>query len=204
MPDMNITRRLATAAAIAMLSLTSAIAITTGTAGASGSELHQQAAQQLQAAPRTTKTKPVSTSSRPTTAPASSAATTLTSSTPTSPGLCATSQAVWFGGNQYCPGYVIGLTTSAYPAGSRVVLRGVQVVQVSGTNVTVMGGPSCLPNPNKPYCGASIPSVVVPFASTSSAPTYGQIINLYGVAGSRSMSPTGYEVIGFCDPDWGC
>ena len=96
------------------------------------------------------------------------------------------------------------MKTNAYVTGARMVLRGVNVISVVGTTVRVMGGPSCLQDPNEPpvYCGAMVPDVAVSFAGAPAVPRYGEIINLYGVQGASTMTANGHVVTGFCDPNF--
>ena len=81
-----------------------------------------------------------------------------------------------------------------------VVLQNVAVLGVSGKTATVSGGPSCL-TPGT-YCGATIPSVTISLAGVSGRPATGNIVDVYGVTGTKTMSATGYVVTGnsSCDP----
>ena len=187
-------RRMLAAAAAAVLSLVIAVGATvalgtpasgasTTTAGASTTTAAAAAAR-LPAG----KPKPKPTTSAQTTPPVS------TCTDGTAP--------VLFNGQWYCTGYVIGVKTGAYGTGARLVLRSVTVVQVVGTTVTVEGGPSCLPTST--YCGATTPTVTTYFTGLPTIPASGDIIDLYGITGTNTLSATGYILTGHCDPDFGC
>ena len=114
---------------------------------------------------------------------------------------CADGQApVLFDGQWYCPGYVVGVKRTAYGVGARVVLQNVTVLGVTGATATVSGGPACL-TPGT-YCGATIPSVTISLSGLSVRPARGEIIDVYGVTGTKAMSAIGYVVKGSssCDP----
>jgi hypothetical protein len=109
---------------------------------------------------------------------------------------------VLFGGQWYCPGYVIGVKRGAYGVGTRVVLQSVTVLSVAATTITVSGGPSCLTP--QTICGATIPTVEISVAALSSRPASGDIIDAYGKTSSNTMSVTGYVFKGksSCSPDF--
>ena len=83
-----------------------------------------------------------------------------------------------------------------------MVLRSVTVVGRTGTTVTVEGGPSCLPPAT--ICGATIPTVNASFAGQSTVPADGDVIDLFGITASGSLSATGYIFRSHCNPDFGC
>lgn len=109
---------------------------------------------------------------------------------------------VLLGGQWYCPGYVIGVKRTTYGTGTRIVLRGVTVFAVSGTTVTVSGGPSCLTPTTS--CGATIPSVAISMSGLSTRPATGDIIDVYGVTSPGSLRANGYIIVGSsgCAPDF--
>jgi hypothetical protein len=109
--------------------------------------------------------------------------------------------AIWHSGGWYCPGYVIGVKTTAYGVDARIVLSG-YVVQVVGTTVTVEGGPSCLPTSGT-YCGQTVPDVIAYFNNLGTVPSYGQVITLYGITGWSTITATDYAVTGYYDPSLG-
>lgn len=111
-----------------------------------------------------------------------------------------------FEGRTYCPGYVIGVKSGVYGTGTRVVLRGVTVDGVTAIAIVVTGGPSCLPDPTRPpvWCGATVPSLVVPARSLAGRPRSGDVIDLYGITDGVTLQPVRYRVIGYCDPLFGC
>ena len=188
------TIRLLVAAFLAAVTSISAIAVTTSVAATEPPKHGQSASSPMELArPRTTITRPT--------------ASTVTASTAVAPPACAAgAPATQFNGQSYCAGYIIGVKTNVYGSGARIVLRNVNAVQVNGTSVVIQGGPSCLQDPAKSpvYCGSTIPTLTVSFAGSTAVPSYGAIIDLYGVTGPSSISPKGYVVKGFCDPDFGC
>jgi len=109
---------------------------------------------------------------------------------------------VVIGEQGYCPGYVIGVKRGAYGSGAPIVLQGVTVFGVAGTDATVSGGPSCL-DPTK-FCGALIPSVTVSLTSLSGRPGIGDVVDVYGITATNSLQADGYTVIGRsdCAPDF--
>jgi hypothetical protein len=78
----------------------------------------------------------------------------------------------------------------------------VTVLGVTSKSVTVSGGPSCL-TPGT-YCGATIPSVTISIAAVSGRPATGNIVDVYGITGAKTMSATGFVVTGTssCDADF--
>ena len=60
---------------------------------------------------------------------------------------------VEYGGTSYCPGSVFAVRRTLYGVDTRIVLRGVVVESVTGSQVQVAGGPSCLPTE---WCGQTI------------------------------------------------
>jgi hypothetical protein len=83
---------------------------------------------------------------------------------------------------------------------TRIVLRGVVVESVSGSQVRVAGGPSCLPTE---WCGQLIPSMAVSFPTGAVLPAYGDVVSLYGTTTTGGLTPAGFQVTGYCDPYWG-
>jgi hypothetical protein len=176
-------RRLILAAATAILAFGFAVRVTVA-AGPAASGASTTATRALATA--TAKPKP----------------TTTVPTTPTAARCADGSAPVLFAGQSYCTGYVIGVKRGTYGIGKRVVLRSVTVVGRTGATVTVEGGPSCLPPAT--ICGATIPSVTASFAGQSMVPAYGDVIDLFGITGSSSMSATGYIFRSHCNPDFGC
>ena len=84
--------------------------------------------------------------------------------------------------------------------GTRIVLRSVVVDSVSGSQVRVSGGPSCLPTE---WCGQTIPSLAVSFPTGAAVPAYGDVVSLYGTTTTGGLTPVGFQVTGHCDPYWG-
>lgn len=107
-----------------------------------------------------------------------------------------------YGGQWYCPGYVIGVKRGAYGVGTRIVLKGVTVLAVSGTTATVEGGPSCLPPST--YCGAIVPSVAVTTTGLSTLPAVGDIVDMYGITRTATLTGKGWVWKGSsgCAPDF--
>jgi hypothetical protein len=87
-----------------------------------------------------------------------------------------------------------------YGTNTRIVLRGVVVTSVSGSQVQVSGGPACLPTE---WCGQTIPSLTVAFSASAVVPAYGDVISLYGTTTTGGLNPAGFETTGHCDPYWG-
>ncbi len=65
---------------------------------------------------------------------------------------------------------------------------------------TVHGSSYC---PDGHYCGTLLASGVITFATDAAMPVYGNIIQLFGVTTQGSLSPSGFTVIGQCEPAWG-
>ncbi len=103
-------------------------------------------------------------------------------------------------GLSYCPGYIFGVKRNLYGLNTRVVLRSVVVEAVTGSQVRVSGGPSCLPSE---WCGQTIPSLTTTFATSAAKPRYADVINLFGTTTAGGLTPAGFVVIGHCDPAWG-
>jgi hypothetical protein len=96
-------------------------------------------------------------------------------------------------------GYVFGVLRTLYGVDRAVVLRGVAVAGLDGAAVTVMGGPSCLPDE---WCGQLVPAMTVTFPAGAALPAYGDVVDLYGVTTARSLAPTGFVVVGQCHPEY--
>ncbi|MFT3832258.1 MAG: hypothetical protein QM711_02905 [Micropruina sp.] len=105
-----------------------------------------------------------------------------------------------YAGLSYCPGYIFGVKRNLYGLNTRVVLRSVVVEAVTGSQVRVSGGPSCLPSE---WCGQTIPSLTTTFATSAAKPRYADVINLFGTTTAGGLAPAGFVVIGHCDPAWG-
>jgi len=147
----------------------------------------------------TTATTSPSATATPSTAPTPTTGPTVPSSP--GPSSCASEAAsVEFGGSSYCPGYVFAVRRTLYAVDTRIVLRGVAVVSVSGSRVQVAGGPSCLPTE---WCGQTIPSITVTFPAGAALPAYGDVVSLYGITTIGGLTPVGFQVTGHCDPYWG-
>ena len=117
------------------------------------------------------------------------------------PSSCASGAApVEYGGSSYCPGYVFAVRRTLYGVDTRIVLRGVVVESVTGSQVRVAGGPSCLPTE---WCGQLIPSMTVTFPTGAVLPAYADVISLYGTTITGGLTPDGFETTGHCDPYWG-
>jgi hypothetical protein len=84
--------------------------------------------------------------------------------------------------------------------GTALAVQGVAVTSVSGTLVGLSGGPSCLPDE---WCGQILPTASVTFLAGAPVPSYGDVINLYGITSTRSITPRDFDVVGRCDPYWG-
>ena len=119
---------------------------------------------------------------------------------PSSPGpsSCASGAApVEYGGSSYCPGYVFAVRRTLYGVDTRIVLRGVVVESVSGSQVRIAGGPSCLPTE---WCGQLIPSMTVTFPTGAVLPAYADVISLHRTTITGGLTPGGFETTGHCDP----
>lgn len=111
-----------------------------------------------------------------------------------------TCSASWHTGVRYCAGDIRGVRGTAYGTRARVVLHGVNVVDVTATTVTVMGWSACPPGT---WCGALLDTLTVSW-SGSGRPRYGDVISLYGVTATATLRPVAAVVTGYCDPDLGC
>ena len=152
------------------------------------------------ASPRPTASVTQSPTASPSTATTSPSPTASTSQT-RGPSSCASGAApVEYGGSSYCPGYVFAVRRTLYGVDTRTVLRGVVVESVSGSQVRIAGGPSCLPTE---WCGQTIPSMTVTFPIGAAVPTYADVISLYGTTITGGLTPGGFETTGHCDPYWG-
>jgi hypothetical protein len=142
--------------------------------------------------------KPPPSSTSSTTTPSS---TTSSSTSPTaSPSSCTGSVA--YGSNTYCLADIGLVRRTAYGLGVRVALGGLNVTAVNGTTVTFGGWAACAPGM---ICGASTwTTIVVSFAGQARLPAYGDVVTLYGVTISGSVTPDGFVVTGYCNPDFGC
>jgi len=185
-------RLLASSMGFAMMlmatSVTAATSITDapGAVAATGSA-HTSAQRQLQRPrPRPTPT-PSST-----TAPAPS-----TTATPTTSVGC--DAPVPFGDAAYCPGYLNLVQRTWYGTGQHIVLT-VVVTGVSGSQARVHGSFYC---PDGRYCGALLASGTITFSPGGAVPAYGNIIKVFGVTTQGALTPTGFTVIGQCEPAWG-
>ncbi len=103
-------------------------------------------------------------------------------------------------GTTYCVGYVFGVRRTLYGVGRAVAVQAVAVTSVSGRVVGLSGGPSCLPDE---WCGQTLPTVLVTFPTGAPLPSYGDVVDLYGVTSVGSITPQAFDVVGHCDPDWG-
>ena len=136
---------------------------------------------------------------------ATSPGTTSATGTATPRLTCAAETAVWFDGRSYCPGYVVGVTTNAYGAGSRIALEGAVVLSVEGGVAVTTDGTHCLPDPSgqPTFCGATLDLLTVDFTGSVAVPTAGDVIDLFGVTdGAGGLRPDGYIVTGWSDPLW--
>ena len=109
---------------------------------------------------------------------------------------------VMFNGASYCPASIAGVRATTYPAGTRVVLKGITVTTVTSSTVTVAAWVS-QPCPQGKLCGASLTleSLTVTWRGTS-RPAYGDVINLFGTTITASITPVGYIKTGYCPIDW--
>ena len=139
--------------------------------------------------------------SKPTTSAAPRPSSTPRPTTSPSAAPCANGAApLSYAGLSYCPGYIFGVKRNLYGLNTRVVLRSVVVEAVTGSQVRVSGGPSCLPSE---WCGQTIPSLTTTFATSAAKPRYADVINLFGTTTAGGLTPAGFVVIGHCDPAWG-
>ena len=104
------------------------------------------------------------------------------------------------GGTTYCIGYIFGVRRTLYGVGTALALQSVAVTSVNGTVVGLSGGPSCLP---EEWCGQTLPTASVTFPDGGPVPSYGDVINLYGITSTGSITTTEFDVVGHCDPYWG-
>lgn len=133
--------------------------------------------------------------------PAASPTVGPTVSSSPSPASCADgAPPVSYAGASYCPGYIFAVRRTLYGTNAKIVLRGVVVGSVSGTQVQISGGPSCLPTE---WCGQTIPSMTVTFRTSTAVPAYGDVISLYGTTTTGGLTPIGFQTTGHCDPYWG-
>ena len=144
--------RLLAAAVAAVLSLLVAVTVTavTGSAASAAPSVYTPRPRLVKSTSKpstSTNTRPTATTS----APAVTSSAPQSTSTTSQPVAAGSTTPVLYGGQSYCPGYVIGVKNGAYGVGARIVLRGVTSVGVAGTTLTVEGGPSCLPGA---ICGA--------------------------------------------------
>lgn len=117
------------------------------------------------------------------------------------PSSCASGAApAEYGGSSYCPGYIFAVRRTLYGVDTRLVWRGIVVESVTGSQVRVAGGPSCLPTE---WCGQTIPSMTVTFPTGAVLPAYADVISLYGTTITGGLTPDGFETTGHCDPYWG-
>ena len=179
----------AVACAVTALTLTSPVAAfpqsEPGSSPARVSVLQQGRAERTR--PTTSARPRPSSTPRPTTSP--SAAQCANGAAPLS-----------YAGLSYCPGYIFGVKRNLYGLNTRIVLRSVVVEAVTGSQVRVSGGPSCLPSE---WCGQTIPSLTTTFATSAAKPRYADVINLFGTTTAGGLTPAGFVVIGHCDPAWG-
>lgn len=145
----------------------------------------------------TTTTPPISSATSEPTASATTSTSSAVSSTSTS-GTCAPS--VSFAGSIYCVGYIYGVKRTLYGIGMHLLVPSVTVTTVQANVVTVMGGPSCVPDE---FCGQTLPSMSVTF-DTAPQLAPGDIINVYGITFTAGITPTVVQVVGTCNPDFGC
>ena len=203
-------RRLPTLAGVAVLLLVAAGLVMTAAPASSGANPRVEVAQSQQTnrprPPRpTTSSTPTPTptsTSTPTSTPTPTTTPTSTSTpTPTStpaPGQCAGTTT--HGGTTYCIGYIFGVRRTLYGVGTALALQSVAVTSVNGTVVGLSGGPSCLP---EEWCGQTLPTASVTFPDGGPVPSYGDVINLYGITSTGSITTTEFDVVGHCDPYWG-
>jgi hypothetical protein len=104
------------------------------------------------------------------------------------------------GTTSYCVGYLFGVQRTLYGVGHALAVRGVAVTSVSGNLVGLSGGPSCLPDE---WCGQILPTVLITFPAGGPVPSYGDVIDLYGISSAGSITPEEFDVVGHCDPYWG-
>jgi hypothetical protein len=115
---------------------------------------------------------------------------------------CPTAEQTWLDGQSYCSGTIAGVVYGSYGVGTRLVLQGVSVYAISGATVSVAGGPSCPPSDEPVYCGATIPSFDVDASTADALPELGQIVDVYGVTGTKpTFNATSFVWTGYCDPD---
>jgi len=134
---------------------------------------------------RTVSPTPTPTPTRTATATPTASASPTAAPSPTCPGLS-------FQGQWYCNAAISGVSTNAYGTGKRVVLRGVSVTSTTTTTVVVAGLEST-PCPPGYFCGAILSGVSLNVAwSGTSRPAQGQVINLFGVTSTGTLTPAGY------------
>ena len=103
-------------------------------------------------------------------------------------------------GSVYCVGYTYGVPRTLYGVGTRIVLQGVSVDSVNRDVVEVSGFPSCGPGE---WCGQTAVTISVTFG-TAPPLRPGDVINLYGTTTTGGLTPSAFQVVGFCNPDFGC
>jgi len=110
---------------------------------------------------------------------------------------------VIFNGAAYCPATIVGVGATSQGIGTRVVLRGVTVTEVTSRTVTVATW-DYTPCPPGKWCGAgyfTLQSLTVSWSGTG-RPAYGDVLDLFGRTITASITPSGYLKTGFCPIDW--
>lgn len=139
----------------------------------------------------------------PTASPTSPATATPTAS-PTAPVPACGFTTSSFNGGVYCPATIADVKSTNYGTGARVVLKSVTVTAVNPTASTVTVAAWALP-PCTPgnFCGQTLTlqSVTVPWTAAS-RPAYGDVLDLFGVTITASITPDGYITTGNCPIDY--
>lgn len=113
---------------------------------------------------------------------------------PVQPACTAGATPVLYQGQWYCPGTALGVQNTAYGTGKRILLTGVSVTAISGTNATVSSITITSSCPPTEYCGATVTvietriTVSLSRIAPADRPAVGAYGDFYGVTGTGRLT----------------